>query len=108
MIDAGLVLANVEGGSYGSQPMKVPNVYLGVESTHDIDLTRIFSDIVEVSCEVENKAVAEVSYTNSALSVKGLAVGATKANVTVTKSSVKSVSQTFVITVRNGSGNGWM
>lgn len=108
LIDAGKVLENVEGGNYDSQPMKVPNVYLKEGASQQVDLVRVFGSLTNVTCEVANPGVAEVSASNTALTVKGLATGSTKATVTVTTASQETVSQTFVITVRNSSGNGWM
>ena len=108
LIDAGKVLENVEGGNYGSQPMKVPNVYLKEGASQQVDLVRVFGSLTNVTCEVANPGVAEVSASNTALTVKGLATGSTKATVTVTTAGQETVSQTFVITVRNSSGNGWM
>ena len=98
----------MEGGNYGSQPMKVPNVYLKEGASQQVDLVRVFGSLTNVTCEVANPGVAEVSASNTALTVKGLATGSTKATVTVTTAGQETVSQTFVITVRNSSGNGWM
>ena len=107
LIDAGKVLKNVENGEYGSQPMKIPNVYVKVGAEQKIDLTRIFSGVTQVTCEVSDQSVAEVSIDATSIIVKGLSTGVTKAIVNVTTVD-GTLSQTFVITVRNTSGDGWM
>lgn len=105
LIDAGLVLSNIEGNNYNAQPMRVPNVYLGLEATKIIDLSKIYeSNVTATDFNVTDNSVAAVSLQNNKLTIKGTKVGMTKASVT----SSDGKTQEFVITVRKTTGNGWM
>lgn len=105
LIDAGLVLSNIDGGNYGAQPMRVPNVYVALESTTVVDLGRVYADNVTVTeFNVVDSSIAAVSLEGNKLTVKGTKVGVTKASVT----NSEGATQEFVITVRKATGNGWM
>lgn len=105
LIDAGLVLSNIDGGNYGAQPMRVPNVYVELEATTVVDLGRVYADNVTVTeFNVADSNIAAVSLEGNKLTVKGTKVGTTKASVT----NSEGTTQEFVITVRKTTGNGWM
>lgn len=105
LIDADLLLTNIENGSYGAQPMRVPNVYVALNYTYTIDLSRIFVDGVSATTfDVANSTVAAVSLEGQKLVIKGTAEGRTTASV---KSSDGKTHE-FIITVRKAAGNGWL
>lgn len=105
LVDARILLDNIEGSNYGAQPMKVPNVYVSVGEAYKIYLSRIYDDGVTASgYDVVDSNIAAVSLEGNVLIVTGTAVGTTKASVTDSNGNT----QEFVITVRNSAGNGWM
>lgn len=105
LIDADLLLTNIENGSYGAQPMRVPNVYVAIGSTKTIDLSRIFADqVTATTFDVTDSNIAAVALEGQKLVVKGTAEGRTTANV---KSSDGKTHE-FIITVRKTAGNGWL
>lgn len=105
LIDAALVLSNIEGNNYNAQPMRVPNVYLGLDATKVIDLSKIYeANVSATDFNVTDSNVAAVSLQNNKLTIKGTKVGMTKAFVT----SSDGKTQEFVITVRKTTGSGWM
>lgn len=105
LIDAALVLSNIEGDNYNAQPMRVPNVYLGLDATKVIDLSKIYeANVSATDFNVTDSNVAAVSLQNNKLTIKGTKVGMTKASVT----SSDGKTQEFVITVRKTTGSGWM
>ena len=105
LIDAKILLDKIDGNEYGAQPMKVPNVYVGVGENYTINLSRIYIDGVTASSyEVVDSNIAAVVLEGNSLKVTGTAVGTTKASVTDSNGNT----QEFVITVRKSSGNGWM
>lgn len=105
LIDAGLVLNNIDGGNYGAQPMRVPNVYVALEATAVIDLGRVYAaNVTATEFNVADNNIAAVSLEGNKLTVKGTKIGTTKASVT----NSEGATQEFVITVRKTTGNGWM
>ena len=104
LVNAGALLRAIEGS--GSE-MKVPNVYVALEQTTDVDLARYFLDgeNLTYSCQLVDSSVATVKVNGTVLSVTGTASGSTMA--TVKASNGKE--QTITITVRKNAGNnGWM
>lgn len=105
LIDANILLDNIEGGNYGAQPMKVPNVYVGVDESYKIDLSRIYNDgVTATEYDVVDSNIAAVTLENNVLTVTGTAVGTTKASVTDSNGN----KQEYIITVRKSTGSGWM
>lgn len=105
LVDAKILLDKIDGNEYGAQPMKVPNVYVGVGEEYTINLSRIYNDGVTASSyDVVDSNIAAVVLENNSIKVTGTAVGITKASVTDSNGNT----QEFVITVRKSSGNGWM
>lgn len=107
LVDAKILLDKIDGNEYGAQPMKVPNVYVGVGEDYTINLSRIYNDgVTAASFDVVDSNIAAVELEDNFLSLKvsGTAVGTTKASVTDSNGNT----QEFVITVRKSSGNGWM
>lgn len=105
LIDAGMLLDNIEGDKYGARPMRIPNVCLSPDETYTFDLSTVYSEGTSAaSCHVADSNIASVTLSGNILQVKGTATGATKASVTATDGST----QEFTITVRGTSGNGWM
>ena len=104
LVNAGALLKAIEGKG---ADMKVPNVYVALNKTVDMDLSRYFlnGEKLTYTCSVANASVATITVSASKITVKGLATGTT--NATVKTSSGKE--QTLVITVRKNAGdNGWM
>lgn len=104
LVNAGALLRAIEGS--GSE-MKVPNVYVALEQTTDVDLARYFleGENLTYSCQLVDSSVATVKVNGTVLSVTGTASGSTMA--TVKASNGKE--QTITITVRKNAGNnGWM
>lgn len=105
LADASMLLQNIEGNGYGSQPMRVPNVSVSVGQETAVDLGRIFAEGVSVSdYDVENSNVAAVSVEGNLLKIKGTRAGITNATVTSSDGKV----HTYVITVRDNAGESWM
>lgn len=105
LIDANMVLSNIERSDYNAQPMRVPNVYVALDGTKVVDLSKIYADnVTATDFNVVDSNVAAVSLKDNKLTVKGTKVGMTKASVT----SSDGNTQEFVITVRKTTGNGWM
>lgn len=105
LIDAGLLLSNIEGDKYGAQPMRIPNVCVELDETYTVDLSRIYKEGVSaVSFDIIDSSVSAVAIEGNLLKVKGTAVGTTKASVTDSEGN----KQEFAITVRKTTGNGWM
>ena len=104
LVNAGALLRAIEGS--GSE-MKVPNVYVALEQTAEVDLARYFLDgeNLTYTCQLVDSSVATVKVNDTVLSVTGIASGSTMA--TVKASNGKE--QTITITVRKNAGNnGWM
>ena len=105
LIDAKILLDNIDGDNYGAQPMKIPNVYVGVDEKYTLDLSTIYKEGITVgSYDIVDSNIASVAIDGNILQVKGTAVGTTKASVTDSNGNT----QEFIITVRKSSGNGWM
>lgn len=105
LIDAKILLDNIDGDNYGAQPMKIPNVYVGVDEKYTLDLSTIYKEGITVgSYDIVDSNIASVEIDGNILQVKGTAVGTTKASVTDSNGNT----QEFIITVRKSSGNGWM
>lgn len=105
LIDARKVLENVAGTSFGGQPMRIPNVYIVTGGTKLIELSRILqSGVIATGCTVADNNIASVTLEDNVLKVKALAPGITKANVATSDGG----EQSFVITVRQSTGEGWM
>lgn len=105
LVDARILLDNIDGDKYGAQPMKIPNVYVGLNETYTVDLSRIYKEGVNAaSFDIVDSNIAAVKLEGNSLEVKGTSVGTTKASVTDSNGDT----QEFVITVRKTSGNGWM
>lgn len=105
LIDAGLLLANIDGDKYGAQPMKIPNVCVALDETHTVDLSRIYKEgVTATGTDIADSSVAAVAIEGNLLKVKGTAVGTTMASVTDSEGNT----QEFAITVRAASANGWM
>lgn len=105
LTDASILLQNIEGNGYGSQPMRVPNVSVSVGQETVVDLGRIFADGVTVKdFDIADSNVAAVSVDGNLLKVKGTRAGITNATVTSSDDKVHS----YVITVRDSAGENWM
>lgn len=105
LVDADLLLTNIENGGYGAQPMRVPNVYVALGQSYTIDLSRIFAEgITATTHDVTESSIAAVSLEGQKLVIKGTAEGRTTATV---KSSDGKTHE-FIITVRKSAGNGWL
>lgn len=105
LVDADLLLTNIENGGYGAQPMRVPNVYVALGQSYTIDLSRIFAEgITATTYDVTENSVASANLEGQELVIKGTAEGRTTAYV---KSSDGKTHE-FIITVRKSAGNGWL
>lgn len=103
LIDAGALLNAIDGAGTA---MKVPNVYVAIEKSASIDLSRYFDNGASLTytVEVANGDIASASVTGTVLTVKGLKTGVTKATVKVSN----GTTQEIVITIRKTTGEGWM
>lgn len=105
LTDAALVLANIDGGGYGAQSMRMHNVYLSVGLTERIDMSTIFADGITLeSYDVADSGIAAVSQDGNILVVTATQVGKTKASITMSD----GTTQEFVITVRDAGSDSWM
>lgn len=102
LIDAYKLLKAVEGGGV---EMKVPNMFVGVEKTTQINYTRYFNggEGLTFTCQVADASVATMTSGDGVnFTLKGLKQGSTTATVTASNGQ----KQEFHITVRKG--NGWL
>ena len=84
--------------------MKVPNVYVALNNTTKLDLSRYFKDINIVTvftCVIEDESIATVTIDGSIATFNGNETGSVKATATADN----GISQSFVITVRKNAGN---
>lgn len=103
-IDAGLLLKNIESEG---RAMALPNVYVAVDATQEVDVMRYFRDGETAGFQATsgNTSIATVSVSGHTVTIKGVAVGTAPFTVT----SDKGESQTAYITVRNMTGDtGWL
>lgn len=103
LVDAGALLNAIDGAG---TPMKLPNVYVAIEKTASIDLSRYFDNGASLTytIEVADASIASATTEKSVLTVKGLKTGVTKATVKVSN----GTTQEIYITVRKTTGEGWM
>ena len=91
----------IAGENVGS-PMSFPNVFVKTGGVNTYDPT-LYLDGQTYVLEVDDETVAEASYADGKVHVKGLKAGQTKARITGNKT------QEFVITVRDSAGStGWL
>lgn len=94
---------NAIAGEDAGKPMSFPNVFVKTGAYRIYDPTLYLSGSSFVP-EVEDKDIASAEYKDGKIYIQGLKQGQTKASVTS-----GSVTQTFVITVRDTvSDNGWL
>lgn len=101
--DAGLLLRNIESEG---RDIKLPNVYVAVDSSKDLDVMRCFTNGETSTFTVTSadNSVATVSVDGRVITITGVAVGST----TFTVTSSGGESQTAHITVRKiANDNGW-
>lgn len=103
LVDAGALLTAIDGAGI---PMKMPNVYVAIDKTASIDLSRYFANGSSLSYTVDiaNGELASAAVSGSILTVKGLKTGVTKATLKVSD----GTTQEFYITVRKSTGAGWL
>lgn len=105
MIDAGILLNNIEGSG---TPIVLPNVYVATGASQKIDAALCFDggEKTTFTASVSDPAVANVSVSGRYVTVTGVATGTS--TLTVTAGTGKT--QTSTITVREGasSGGGWL
>lgn len=91
------------GGS--GQDMTFPNVCIGEGESTSVKPSTYFKggESLTYSVSVENTAIATAVLEGNKVTIQGVKEGVTKASV-----SAGSVTQEFVITVRNNAGNGWL
>lgn len=102
--DAGRLLQAISGS--GSD-MKVPNVYVALDKSMTIDLSRYFlnGESLTYTCTVANEGIASASVSGRTVTFSGNSVGATTATVKVSN----GTEQVITVTVRkNANDNGWM
>jgi hypothetical protein len=94
---------NAIAGEDAGQPMTFPNVYLKVDAVKSYNPV-LYLEGSSFSVTFENPQIASYEYTKGKIYIKGLKAGQTKATI---KSG--SVTQNFVVTVRESAGdNGWL
>lgn len=103
LANAGALLKAIENSGTS---MKVPNLYVSLQSSTTIDLARYFVDGEDLtySCQVSNEGIATSSVQGSLLTITGVSTGSTTAII-----KAGNQEQTISITVRqNANDNGWM
>lgn len=105
LIDAAKLLNKIKDKEYSSD-MKLPNLYVALDKTTNLNLANYFEGGNQTyTCSVADANVASASVEGTILTVKGLATGSTTLMVT----SADGKSQTAIIMVRkNASDKGWM
>lgn len=102
VIDAGLLLRNIEGAGV---TIVLPNVYVPAGETQTIDISRCYDNPGGFTASCADTSVATVAVDGTTLTVKGLKAGST----TFTVKAGDGTSQTAYITVRKtAGGNGWL
>lgn len=104
LIDAGKLLQSVAGAG---KDMKVPNVYVAVDSENTINLAGYFKDgeNMTYTCSVADASVATVEVNGTVMKVHGVKAGTTSLSVKTSSGQ----EQTVVVTVRKSANdNGWM
>ena len=89
-------------GENAGLPMTFPNVFVKKGDVNAYDPT-LYLEGSSFVPQVENATVAAVEFRNGKIYVTGLATGQTKATITN-----GTMTQEFVITVRESVGNGWL
>lgn len=100
-VDAGALLDAIDGGA--GVEMKFPNIYVATGATVTV-APGMYLDGSNFTVTVEDTAVATAETSGSRVVITGVAPGSTGATVT----SDGGASQSFVITVRNNAGEGWL
>lgn len=103
LVDAGALLRAI--GDHGTE-MKVPNVYVTLGKSKQIDLSRYFNvaEGTVYTCEIDDESIAKAQINGSVLTFEGLADGSTTATI-----KAGAESQVTTLTVRKNAGdNGWM
>lgn len=105
LIDADKLLKNIQNKEYSSD-MKLPNAYLAVGKSLQLDLSSYFDgEASGYTAAVADGAIASATVDGKTLTVTGIAVGST----TLTVKTANGASQTVTIVVRKKAGNnGWM
>ena len=103
LIDAGALLKAI--GNHGTE-MKLPNVYVAVGKTKQINLSLYFdTEAGGFTCVVDDESIAKAQVGGSMLTIEGLSDGST----TLTVKAAGQSPQVVTLTVRKGAGdNGWM
>lgn len=108
LIDAGALLKAVANGGV---EITVPNAYVGVGKTMEVDFSKYFKNgkTVSYTCKVDDSLIAKIEAKAAGdsriFTITGLRVGSTKVSVT----SSDNRTQEFYITVRkNANGSGWL
>ena len=95
-------LTAIAGEGVGT-PMKFPNVFVKTNGIKTYDPT-LYLGSGECTVSVDDRQIAEVTYADGRVTVKGLKVGQTTASITAA-----GVTHNFVITVRAQAGEfGWL
>lgn len=105
IVDAGLLLANIAQENVGVK-LEVPNVYVGIEASQQLDLTRFFDNAsaLTFTVSVEDESVATVSVEGTTVSVVGHRTGSTPYTV---RASDGTEQMAYVTVRRNANDNGW-
>lgn len=103
LANAGALLRAIENSGTS---MKVPNLYVPLQSETTIDLSRYFIDgeKLNYSCQISNESIATSSVNGTRLTINGVSIGATTAII-----KAGNQQQSISIIVReNANNNGWM
>lgn len=94
---------NAIAGENAGKPMTFPNVFVKVGAVKSYN-PGLYLDGTSFDVKFDDSEIASCEYTNGKIYIKGLKAGQTKASI---KSG--SVTQNFVVTVRESAGeNGWL
>lgn len=85
------------------EPMRFPNVYVGVGAQQKYDVLRFLGSAENLSVTVSDTSVATAAVSGSIITFTGLAEGVTKATVIS-----GGIPQHITITVRNNAAQGWL
>ena len=104
-VDAAKFLEAIAGDDAGVA-MRFPNVYVAVDGAVAFAPARYFrgGDELTYTIKITDEAVATCTYEGGTALFKGVKAGATTATVTASNGEQHS----FNITVRKGTGNGWL
>ncbi|MCQ2145129.1 MAG: S8 family serine peptidase [Bacteroidales bacterium] len=99
-LNVGKLLGAVKGAGV---PMVFPNIYVAPGASVKIDAARYFDAVGAASVTIKDSSIADASVSGSVITFVGKSEGVTSAVV-----SAGGENRTITVTVRKGSGAGWL